>query len=86
MYGKGLAVAVLTLTLAAPSFAQGPSSLRQFCAEQNRLCTEPGCTGNPGPKGLEYCRNVVCGGRLDTCLKTGCYPWRTRPATCFQSK
>lgn len=59
------------------------SGLRAHCQKQNALCTSVGCTENPGPSGVTHCREVVCGGRLASCLKSGCYQWSTRPASCF---
>jgi hypothetical protein len=66
----------------AASLPAAPA-LRAFCNKQNSACTGSGCTANPGSYGKKHCQEVVCGGRLATCLQTGCYQWSTKPASCF---
>lgn len=78
---RTLFVALTLVGASCAALAQG--ELKSFCATQNELCTGEGCSANPGPQGVKHCREVVCGGRLANCLKTGCYQWRTRPAACF---
>lgn len=77
----GLALIIAWSMTLHNASAQG--DLTAFCNQQNALCTGQGCSASPGPQGIEHCRKVTCGGRLSTCLKTGCYQWATRPAVCF---
>lgn len=76
-----LACAVSILGGVPPADAQ--ADLKTFCKQQNTLCAGEGCSANPGPQGVKHCREVICGGRLASCLKSGCYQWGTRPAACF---